>query len=75
MCLSGSLVASYSYLYKCKRVDNVEVHVKAYLEVMLYLRLNATHSSLPAAQVVSVPVFKAKHACIQQACMHVYAYS
>ena len=56
---SGSYeVAIASYLYKRNRVDNGGVHVKTHLEVMLYLRLYATHSSL-LHKLFSVPLCKA----------------
>ena len=48
------------YLYKRNRVDNGAVHVKTHLEVMLYLRLHATHwRHCCTSCSCSVPIFKA----------------
>ena len=43
---------------------NNGVHVKTYFEVMFYLLLYATHSSLLCESVFSVSVIKAKYPCM-----------
>ena len=41
------------------------MHVKTYLQLMLYLWLHVTHSSFGIAARVVAPILKAKHVCIQ----------